>query len=59
MDDELRRLDDQIDKGTDDSLAATLRILSTVTDTEAIGVETLGALVDQGEIWRWCDGKSI
>ena len=59
MDYESRRLDAQIDQSTAETLDATERILRTATDAQAMGVDTLGSLIQQGEIWRWCDGMNM
>ena len=55
---EIRRLDALIDKATDESLDSTRRILTTATNTQQIGMETLITLNEQGE--RACsqDGRS-
>ena len=46
--DEIRRLDQLIDEGTDETLESTRRILQTVKKTNQIGVETLVKLNEQG-----------
>lgn len=59
MDDEIRRLDAQIDQTTDDTLDATRRILGTATDTHKIGVDTLVTLNEQGEFGAGIRGGGV
>ena len=47
--DEIHRLDQLIDKGTDEALESTRRILQTAKETNQIGVETLVKLNEQGQ----------
>lgn len=46
---EIDRIDQQIDQTTDQTLAATRRILQTAEETNQIGVDTLVTLNEQGE----------
>ena len=47
--DEIHRLDQLIDKGTDETLESTRRILQTAEETNQIGVDTLVKLNEQGQ----------
>ena len=47
--DEIHRLDQLIDKGTDETLESTRRILQTAKETNQIGVDTLVKLNEQGQ----------